>query len=128
MGHRWRGWTGRLVALVMTAVVSSALSPAVARSESYSRSGPPDQSVIDRLAGEFSAVLSLREAPDAMCVSVNLDGESILESKSATLLVPASLIKLVTVTAALEVMRPDEVYSTNVFARATFSSRPPTEC
>ena len=118
MGHRWRGWTGRLAALVMTAVIASALSPAVARSESYSRSGSPDQAVIDRLAREFSAVLSLREAPDAMCVSVNLDGESILESKSATILVPASLIKLVTATAALEVMRPDEVYSTNVFARA----------
>lgn len=66
----------------MTAVVASALSPAVARSESYSRSDSPDPAVIDRLAREFSAVLSLGEAPDAMCVSVNLDGESILESNS----------------------------------------------
>ncbi len=114
MGHRARGWARPVAALVMTAVVASALSPAVALSESDS----PDPAVRERLVEEFEAVLSLWEAPDSMCVSVNLDGESIFESKSAASLVPASLIKVVTATAALEVMRPDEVYSTKVFARA----------
>ena len=72
----------------------------------------------DRLVREFSAVLSLREASDSMCVSVMLDDESIFESRSSASLVPASLMKVATAAAALEVMRPDEVYSTEVSARA----------
>ena len=109
--HRW---ARRLTAVALTAVVAPVLSPAATYShERFSASGQEER---ERLVGEFSAVLSLWEAPDSMCVSVNLDGESIFESQPGASLVPASLIKVVTATAALEVIRPDEVYSTEVFA------------
>ena len=71
----------------------------------------------ERLAREFAAVLSLREAVDSMCLTVMIDDELIFESRSGAALVPASLVKVATAAAALEVMRPDEVYSTEVFAR-----------
>ena len=102
----------------MAAVVASALSPSVAVGAPETQWDSSSRAARERLVGEFSAVLSLREAPDAMCLSVNLNGESIFQSRSTTSLVPASLIKVATATAALEVMPPDHVYSTNVFARA----------
>ena len=108
----------RLIALSLVAFLASVLSPLTAFGSSANGSAPPDQEARDRLAEEFSAVLSLREAPDSMCLSVVLNDESIFESQSRTGLVPASLMKVVTATAALEVIRPDEVYSTEVFARA----------
>lgn len=71
----------------------------------------------DRLTGALSAVLSLPEAPDATCVSAFLDDHALLEAGSRDSLVPASLMKVVTAAATLEVMRPDEVYTTDVVAR-----------
>ena len=93
-------------------------SPLAAHGSSGKGSAPPGQEAPDRVADKFSAVLSLHEAPDSMCLSVVLNDESIFESQSRTGLLPASLMKVVTATAALEVIRPDEVYSTEVFARA----------
>ena len=69
------------------------------------------------MAREFSAVLSLREAPDSMCLSVMLDGDPIVESQSGTAFTPASLMKVATAAAAFEVMSPDHVFTTEVFAR-----------
>ena len=66
---------------------------------------------------EFSAVLSLKDTPDSTCLSVWIDDRSVFQSQSDVDLVPASLMKIVTSAAALEVMRPTEVYTTGVFVR-----------
>ena len=52
-----------------------------------------------------------------MCLSVMLDGDPIFESRPSTPLTPASLMKVATAAAALEVMGPDEVFTTEVFIR-----------
>ena len=106
-----------LTVISLVVFVIGLLSPAAASGTSANRSASPGQEARDRLAGEFAAVLSLREAPESMCLSVMLDDELIFESKPATGLIPASLTKIVTAAAALEVMRPDEVFSTEVVAR-----------
>ena len=54
-----------------------------------------------RLAAEFSAALRSSEATDDMCMSLYRNGEPIFEHKPNTPLLPASLAKLATVTAAL---------------------------
>ena len=118
MRYRANRWALRLTALALSAVLAPVLEPAVAHAAFVNQSAPPGQEETERLAGEFSAVLSLREAPDSMCVSANLDGESIFASRSTQGLVPASLMKVVTAAAALEVMPPDQVFSTKVFADA----------
>ncbi|MCY4370430.1 MAG: D-alanyl-D-alanine carboxypeptidase [bacterium] len=70
----------------------------------------------DRLAADLSAVLSLRQTPASTCVSATLDDHSLIEERFRESLVPASLAKVVTAAAALEVIRPDEVFSTEVVA------------
>ena len=103
--------------MALLVVVALVITPAAAYGAPADGPGPLAQEERDRLAREFSAVLSLREAPDSMCLSVILDGESIVESRSRTSLVPASLMKVATAAAAFEVMSPDEVFTTEVFAR-----------
>ena len=112
-------WARRLaaLALALVAVCASVLSPVAAYGASTNGSAPPGQEARDRLEAEFSAVLSLREASGSMCLSVILDDELVFESRSGASLVPASLVKLATAAAALEVIRPDEVFSTEVIAR-----------
>ena len=114
-GHRW---TGGLSAVALVVVVTLVIPPAAAYGAPADGSAPVAQEERDRLAREFSAVLSLREAPDSMCLSVILDGDQIVESRSRTRLVPASLMKVATAAAAFEVMSPDEVFTTEVFARS----------
>ena len=75
------------------------------------------QEAEDRLTREFSSVLSLRDTPDSTCLSVRVDDRSVFQSQSDVGFVPASLMKIVTSAAALEVMRPTEVYTTEVFVR-----------
>lgn len=106
-----------LTVLSLVVFVVGLLSPAAASGTTANRSGSPGQEARDRLAGEFASVLSLREAPESMCLSVMVDDELIFESKPATGLIPASLAKIATAAAALEVIRPDEVFSTEVVAR-----------
>jgi len=113
-GHRW---TGGLSAVALMVVVTLVIPPAAAYGAPADGSGPLAQEERDRLAREFSAVLSLREAPDSMCLSVILDGDPIFESRSGTAFTPASLMKVATAAAAFEVMSPDEVFTTEVFAR-----------
>ena len=70
-----------------------------------------------RLAREFSSVMKLRIAPRSMCLVVLLDDEVIVDAQSDTALMPASLMKIVTAAAALDVMGSDGVYTTGVFVR-----------
>ena len=114
LGHRW---TGGLSAVALVLVVTLVIPPAAAYGAPADGSGPLAQEERDRLAREFAAVLDLREAPDSMCLSVILDGDPIFESRSGTAFTPASLMKVVTAAAAFEVMSPDEVFRTEVFAR-----------
>lgn len=72
----------------------------------------------ERLRRDLSGVLSLRATPDSTCLAVRVDDGSVFESKPDVSLVPASLMKIVTSAAALEVMAPNEVYKTEVFVRA----------
>ena len=109
--HSCRGFTALSLALVLIWLVAPSTAYGVPGEGPSSYQGPED-----RLAEEFAAVLSLREAPDSMCLSATLDDVSIIESRSEAPLIPASLMKVATAAAALEVMRPDETYSTEVFA------------
>lgn len=107
-----------LTALALVAVLVSAVPPVAAHGSTTDGSTPEVEAARDRLAEEFAAVLSLREASDSMCLSVMLDGEPIVESRSGVALTPASLMKVATAAASLEIMRPDDVFTTEVFARA----------
>jgi len=115
--RRGRPWTGILSAVALLVAGTLVIPPAAAYGAPADGSAPVAQEERDRLAREFSAVLSLREAPDSMCLSVILDGDQIVESRSRTRLVPASLMKVATAAAAFEVMSPDQVFTTEVFAR-----------
>ena len=114
----WDRWTWILSAVALLVAVALVVPPVAADGASAGGSAPVAQEERDRLAREFSAVLSLREASDSMCLSVMLDDELIFESRSRTSLIPASLMKVAVASAALEVIPPDGVYSTEVFARA----------
>ncbi|MXY77469.1 MAG: hypothetical protein F4Y40_10395 [Acidimicrobiia bacterium] len=113
-GHRR---TGGLSAVALLLAVTLVVPPGAAYGAPADGSASVAQAERDRLAREFAAVLSLREAPDTMCLSVMLDGDPIFESRSGTAFTPASLMKVVTAAAAFEVMSPDEVFTTEVFAR-----------
>jgi D-alanyl-D-alanine carboxypeptidase/D-alanyl-D-alanine-endopeptidase (penicillin-binding protein 4) len=106
-----------LTAVALVVVFTSVMPPAAAYGASPDGTAQAGRAERERLAEEFSAVLSLRESPDSMCLSVMLDGDPIFESRSGTAFTPASLIKVATAAAAFEVMRPDEVFTTEVFAR-----------
>ena len=109
--------TGILSAVALAVAITLVVPPAAAYGASPDASAPVAQETRDRLEREFSAVLSLREAPDSMCLSVMLDGDPIFESRPGTAFTPASLMKVATAAAAFETMSPDEVFTTEVFAR-----------
>lgn len=111
----WDRWTWILSAVALLVAVALVVPPVAAYGASAGGSAPVAQEERDRLAREFSAVLSLREASDSMCLSVMLDDELIFESRSRTSLIPASLMKVAVASAALEIIPPDDVYSTEVF-------------
>ncbi|WP_419945023.1 D-alanyl-D-alanine carboxypeptidase [Candidatus Poriferisodalis sp.] len=71
-----------------------------------------------RLAAEFSAALRSSEAPQDMCMSLYRNGEPIFEHDASTPLLPASLIKLATATAALSELGADTTFTTRVVADA----------
>lgn len=68
----------------------------------------------DRLIGEFAAAVSGRGAPDDVCLSVYRNGEPLYDSDGAASLAPASVMKVATAAVALEVMGPDETFTTEV--------------
>ena len=70
------------------------------------------------LEREFNAVLALERTPESTCLTLYRDHELLLNVKGGQSLVPASLMKIATAAAALEVMGPDAVYTTEVFANA----------
>ncbi len=115
--ERGHGRTASLSAVALVVAITLVIPPAAASGAPTDGSAPVAQEERDRLAREFAAVLDLREAPDSMCLSVMLDGDPIFESRSGTAFTPASLMKVATAAAAFEVMAPDEVFTTEVFAR-----------
>ena len=103
---------------VAIAVIVSLLVPPPAAVHAASEDGVSSagSEARDRLAANFAALLSLPESPDSTCVSASLDDHRIFEERSDEPLTPASLTKIVTAAAALEVFRPDEVFTTEVVA------------
>ncbi len=72
-----------------------------------------------RLANEFSAALRSSEATEDMCMSLYRNGEPVFEHRVNTPLLPASLAKLATVTAALSELGADATFTTQVVADAS---------
>ena len=72
-----------------------------------------------RLANEFSAALRSSEATEDMCMSLYRNGEPVFEHRANTPLLPASLAKLATVTAALSELGADATFTTQVVADAS---------
>lgn len=72
-----------------------------------------------RLANEFSAALRSSEATEDMCMSLYRNGEPVFEHRANTSLLPASLAKLATVTAALSELGADATFTTQVVADAS---------
>ncbi|WP_419840438.1 D-alanyl-D-alanine carboxypeptidase/D-alanyl-D-alanine-endopeptidase [Candidatus Poriferisodalis sp.] len=72
----------------------------------------------DRLADDFAALLSRRDTPANTCMSVSVDGEQIIGHRDTVGMVPASLTKLATMAAAIELMGADEQFVTTVAVRA----------
>lgn len=111
----------RLVAAVVSLAAALGVVPRVAAvADEPLRGGvaAPVHRAEERLRRDLSGVLALRATPDSTCLFVRADGESVFESKPDVGLVPASLMKVVTSAAALEVIAPNEVYKTEVFVRA----------
>jgi len=113
--HRRRLLSALLAAATIAGTVLGAASGAGA--ESNLGSVTVKEST-QRLAGEFSKVTRLRIAPNSMCLTVLLDDQVIVDDQGDSALVPASLMKIVTAAAALDVLGPDATYSTEVFVRS----------
>ena len=105
-----------LCAVLAAAATLAAGSAATAKTGSEDPADVPEST--QRLAREFAAVTSLWIAPPSMCVTALLDDDVIFEAQSDAALVPASLAKIVTAAAALEVLGPDGTYTTEVFVRS----------
>ncbi|WP_419837631.1 D-alanyl-D-alanine carboxypeptidase/D-alanyl-D-alanine-endopeptidase [Candidatus Poriferisodalis sp.] len=109
-----------------TATAVGTIATAIASGEDPSPPGdtanPPDESTPasqQRLAAEFSAALRSSAAPEDMCMSLYLNGEPVFEHGANTPLLPASLAKLATVTAALSELGADATFTTQVVADAS---------
>ena len=83
------------------------------------RDGPDagDQAA-ERLAREFSAVRTMPDGPDDMCLVAFLNDDEIVAFDGSVALVPASLNKVAVAAVALEVIGADTVYTTEVFVRS----------
>lgn len=119
----------RVTVIVALVAVAAQLAFAVEPAAAYGAAGwqrvgldggaaTLDAAVGDRPAGEFPDVLARRDAPDSMCLSVLVGDRLVSESQSRRQLVPASLVKLATASAVLEVMAPDGTFKTEVVVRA----------
>ncbi len=106
--HR-RRWIRTAVAIVLATVLALAHAvPAGAQTEQWQ----------DRLTDDFSALLSRNDTPADTCMSVSVDGVPLVEHRHTEMMVPASLMKLATVTAALELMGADHRFETRVVVDA----------
>ncbi len=72
----------------------------------------------ERLAREFSAVRTMPDGPDDMCLVAFLNDDEIVAVDGSVALVPASLNKIAVAAAAIEVIGADTVYTTEVFVRS----------
>lgn len=106
-----------------TAAVVGAVAAALAAGEDPADAVPqPDSSAPawqQRLTTEFSAALQSSEAPDDMCMSLYRNDEPIFEHEPHMPLLPASLMKLATVTAALSELGANATFTTRVVADAS---------
>ena len=109
-----------------TATAVGAVAAALAAGEDSSGPDDTDDEPDDntpawqqRLANEFSAALRSSEATEDMCMSLYRNGEPIFEHRANTPLLPASLAKLATVTAALSELGADATFTTQVVADAS---------
>ena len=106
-----------------TAAVVGAVAAALAAGEDPADTVPqPDSSAPawqQRLTTEFSAALQSSEAPEDMCMSLYRNDEPIFEHEPHMPLLPASLMKLATVTAALNELGADATFTTRVVADAS---------
>ena len=106
-----------------TAAAVGAVAAALAAGEDPADAVPqPDGSAPawqQRLTTEFSAALQASEAPDDMCLSLYRNDEPIFEHEPHVPLLPASLMKLATVTAALSELGADATFTTRVVADAS---------
>ena len=71
-----------------------------------------------RLAERLSGVVTLPGAPPQTCLTVYRSDEPIMREKADALLVPSSLMKIVTAAAILETAGPAATFTTDVFVRA----------
>ena len=71
-----------------------------------------------RLLERLSDVVELPSAPPQTCLSVYRDSDPVVQDQADALMVPASLMKVVTAAVILELAGPAATYTTEVFARA----------
>lgn len=71
-----------------------------------------------RLLERLSDVVALPIAPPQTCLAAYRDGELIVQDQAGALMIPSSLMKVVTAAVILELAGPAAVYTTEVFARA----------
>ncbi len=71
-----------------------------------------------RLVERLRAAINHPEVPDRACLVAYRKGKRIVEERASELLVPESLMKLVTAVAILERAGPTATFTTEVFARA----------
>ena len=71
-----------------------------------------------RLLERLSGVVALPSAPPQTCLAVYRDSEPVALEQADTLLVPSSLMTIVTAAAILEIAGPAATYTTEVFVRA----------
>ena len=71
-----------------------------------------------RLLERLSGVVGLPVAPPQTCLVAYRDAELVVHDQAGELMVPSSLMKVVTAAVILELAGPAAVYTTEVFARA----------
>lgn len=101
-----------LASLLVAALALSSLAPAGAQTLQ------PSEDWKERLRDDFGALLSRRDTPANTCVSVSVNSEPIFEHRHDEMMVPASLMKLATITAAIELMGAGEHFVTKVVVDA----------
>ena len=118
--RRWRLRPAALaVALTATAILSAGSTAAANAGAGAGAAGSAAVAEsTETLAGKFSAATRLRIAARSMCLTVLLDDDVVFEADGGEALVPASLVKIVTAAAAMEVMGPDGTYTTEVLVRS----------
>lgn len=86
-------------------------SPSVAINPLSQECGAESAGVV---GSSFAGLISHPQASEMMCLSVLENDAVAVDWKAQDLLIPASLMKIVTATAALEVMSPEETFQTTV--------------